>query len=417
MPKTNQQSARKLTLSKDKIRVLLLEGVHEKAVECFAAHGYTNVEHHSKALGEDELASKITDFHVVGIRSRTQLNDRILRQADKLFTIGCFCIGVNQVDLDDAKRRGIPVFNAPFSNTRSVAELVLAEIIMLMRGIPEKNALAHRGKWVKKATHSREVRGKNLGIVGYGHIGSQVSILAESLGMNVLFFDIEKKLRLGNARACDSLRQLLRKADVVTLHVPATEQTRDMIGTAELAMMRRGTTLINASRGNVVDVDALSEALRSKRLLGAALDVFPSEPTSGTERFESPLNEFDNVILTPHIGGSTEEAQMNIAEEVAEKIVRYSDDGSTAGAVNFVQVSLPPQRNVSRFLHIHENISGVLENINNIFSSRRININAQYLQTDPAIGYLICDIQGKIDRKMLSELKRAPGTIRARILY
>lgn len=408
---------KRLTLSKEKIKILLLEGVHKNAVRYFAENGYTNVEYHKKAFSDSSLIKMIKHFHVIGIRSRTQLTENILEHAPKLFVVGCFCIGTNQVELQTAELRGIPVFNAPFSNTRSVAELVIAEIIMLMRGVTEKNILAHKGIWEKSTSTSYEVRGKNLGIIGYGHIGSQVSILAESLGMNISYFDIEKKLNIGNARPCDSLNELLNKSDVVTLHVPATPQTKNMVGEKQIAAMKKGACFINASRGSVVDLKALRNALSEKYLSGAAIDVFPQEPASTKDRFKCELQDFDNVILTPHIGGSTEEAQENIAREVAEKIVKYSDNGSTTGAVNFVQVSLPPQKNVSRFLHIHRNVSGVLEAVNNIFSTRGININSQYLQTDRNIGYLICDIEGRIDKDILLELKNISSTIRARILY
>ena len=408
---------KKYSLDKKKIKVLLVEGVHESAVQYFNEQGYTNVEYLTTALDGDELLKKIENVHIIGIRSRTQLTSEVLKRAKKLFTIGCFSIGTNQVDKDIAKQMGIPVFNAPFSNTRSVAELVIAECIMLMRGIPAKNQQAHKGVWVKSASHSYEVRGKNLGIVGYGHIGLQVSILAEAMGMQVYYYDIEKKLNLGNAHPCDSLKELLEVSNIVTLHVPATNLTKNMISKNELATMQEGSFIINASRGEVVDYNALTASLKNSHIAGAAVDVFKKEPASKDEPFISELQQFDNVILTPHIGGSTMEAQANIGLEVAEKMVRYSDDGSTLGAVNFVQLSLPPNKQKQRFLHIHKNLPGVLREVNYIFTSRDINIASEYLQTDPEIGYVIIDTESELSRDVLKELKRIPHTIRARMLY
>lgn len=405
------------SLNKNKIRVLLLEGVHESAVRAFHEEGYTNVEYLKTALDGDELEKKIKDAHIIGIRSRTQLTNDVLKKAKKLFAIGCFSIGTNQVDLSAAKNLGIPVFNAPFSNTRSVAELVIAEIIMLMREVPAKNAAAHRGEWLKAASHSFEVRGKNLGIVGYGHIGSQVSILAEALGMNVYYFDIEKKLSLGKAVSCPSLDELLRVSDVVTLHVPETEQTTNMISERQISMMKKGSMLINASRGTVVDYKPVAEALKNGKLSGVAADVFPVEPASNSEKFVSELQEFDNVILTPHIGGSTSEAQENIGMEVTEKLIRYSDNGSTIGAVNFPQIALQQNTNKQRFLHIHKNMPGLLRNINYIFTEKGINIAAQFLQTDAEIGYVIIDTESNLSEQILKELKNVQHTIRARMLY
>jgi D-3-phosphoglycerate dehydrogenase len=348
------------------------------------------------------------------------LTAEILERSPKLIGIGCFCIGTNQVDLEFARRRGIPVFNAPFSNTRSVAELVLAEIILLMRGIPERNAAAHRGEWLKTATGAREVRGKRLGIVGYGHIGTQIGLLAESVGMQVSYYDIETKLALGNARAAASLEDLLAEADVVTLHVPETPETEGMIGAGQLALLKPGAKVINASRGRVVDIDALAAALRAKRIGGAALDVFPAEPKGAGDPFVSPLREFDNVILTPHVGGSTEEAQANIGIEVAEKLIKYSNNGSTLTAVNFPQVSLPEHPGKHRLLHIHRNQPGVLSQINAVFSRHDVNIAGQYLQTDPHIGYVVIDVEGmkaSATRRLKGELEEVPGTIRSRMLY
>lgn len=408
---------KKLSLEKKYIRVLLLEGIHPSSVNSFNAAGYTNVEYLKTALGGEKLEQKLNDAHILGIRSRTQLTPRILKKARKLFAVGCFSIGTNQVELMAAKHQGIPVFNAPFSNTRSVAELVIAEIIMLMREVPAKNAAAHRGDWLKTVGNSCEVRDKNLGIVGYGHIGSQVSVLAEAMGMNVLYFDIEKKLSLGKAYACESLNELLQKSDVVTLHVPETAETRNMIGREQLVNMKKGSLLINASRGSVVDYEALAEFLKNGHLAGAAADVFPTEPASNTEKFNSPLQDFDNVLLTPHIGGSTQEAQENIGLEVAEKLIRYSDNGSTVGAVNFPQVSIQPNYDKQRFLHIHKNMPGLLKDINYVFTNKGINIAAQYLQTDADIGYVIIDAECNNCDKILKELKAIPHTIRARMLY
>ena len=408
---------KKFSLDKNKINVLLLEGIHQSAVNAFKDAGYTNIEYHKTALDGVELEQKIKDVHIIGIRSRTNLTPEILKKAKKLFAVGCFSIGTNQVDLNTAKRLGIPVFNAPFSNTRSVAELVIAEIIMLMREVPAKNAAAHRGAWLKAASKSFEVRGKNLGIVGYGHIGTQVSILAESMGMNIFYFDVEKKLNLGKATTCQSLDQLLRISDVVTLHVPETELTANMISAPQLAIMKKGSLLINASRGSVVDYISVARALKEGRLAGAAADVFPYEPSSNDEKFISVLQEFDNVILTPHIGGSTTEAQENIGFEVTEKLIRYSDNGSTIGAVNFPQISLQQNKNKQRFLHIHKNMPGLLKDINYIFTEKGINIASQFLQTDAEIGYVIIDTESHLSEVILQELKNIPHTIRARMLY
>ncbi|MDD2381197.1 MAG: phosphoglycerate dehydrogenase [Mariniphaga sp.] len=405
------------SLDKRFIRVLLLEGIHPSSVKNFQDAGYSNIEYLKTALDGEELEQKIKDVHILGIRSRTQLTPQVLKKSKKLFTIGCFSIGTNQVDLPAATQLGIPVFNAPFSNTRSVAELVIAEIILLMREVPVKNAAAHRGNWMKTVGNSFEVRGKNLGIVGYGHIGSQVSILAEAIGMNVLYFDIEKKLSLGKAYACGSLQELLKKSDVVTLHVPENESTRNMITASQLALMKKGALLINASRGTVVDYSSLAEYLKNGHLAGAAADVFPEEPASIHEKFYSPLQDFDNVLLTPHIGGSTQEAQENIGLEVSEKLIRYSDNGSTVGAVNFPQVSIQPNYKKQRFLHIHKNVPGLLKNINFVFTNKGINIAAQYLQTDVEIGYVIIDAECNNCDKILKELKAIPNTIRARMLY
>ena len=415
-PKRNYMSP-KFSLNKKQIRILLLEGIHASAVNCFENAGYSQIEYLKTALDDEELERKIRDVHIVGIRSRTQLNASILQKVKKLFAIGCFSIGTNQVDVMAAKMQGIPVFNAPFSNTRSVAELVIAECIMLMREVPLKNAAAHRGEWLKAASHSYEVRDKNIGIVGYGHIGSQVSILAEALGMNVFYYDIERKLSLGKAVPCATLNDLLKVSDVVTLHVPETTLTNKMISEPQLSMMKKGSLLINASRGSVVDYDAVADALRSGHLVGAAADVFPEEPASNNEAFRSVLQEFDNVILTPHIGGSTQEAQEKIGAEVTEKLIKYSDNGSTIGAVNFPQISLQSNENKQRFLHIHKNMPGLLNDVNHIFTSRGINIASAYLQTDADIGYVIIDTESDLKSNILDELRKIPHTIRARMLY
>lgn len=407
----------KVSLAKDKIKILLLEGLHQSAVETFKSMGYTNIEYLKTSLSDEQLKQKIQDVHFIGIRSRSQLTEEVIACAEKLVAIGCFCIGTNQVDLPAAQIRGIPVFNAPFSNTRSVAELVLGEILLLLRGIPEKNAQAHRGEWNKSAAGAVEARGKTLGIIGYGHIGTQLGILAETLGMQVKFYDIETKLPLGNAQQVVSMTELFKQSDIITLHVPETPQTQWMIGTAEFDAMKQGTIFINASRGTVVDIDALAQALETKQLAGAAIDVFPVEPKGNDEEFISPLRAFDNVILTPHIGGSTQEAQENIGLEVASKLVKYSDNGSTLSAVNFPEVSLPQHASASRLLHVHHNQPGVLTQINQAFAKHNINISAQYLQTDDKIGYVVMDVDIEDSETALNELKQISGTIRTRILH
>jgi D-3-phosphoglycerate dehydrogenase len=407
----------RVSLRKDRIKVVLLEGIHPSAVDLLRAEGYSRIVTAPRALAGADLVDAVADAHFLGIRSRTQLTADVLAQAPKLTAIGAFCIGTNQIDLKAAMRRGIPVFNAPFSNTRSVAELVLAEIVMLMRGIPQKNAVLHRAGWVKSAAGSREVRGKTLGIVGYGHIGTQVGVLAEHLGMQVVFADIETKLPLGNARQLPSLQAVLEAADVVTLHVPETQATRHMLDAVALGLMRPGSHLINASRGTVVDIDALAAALRSGHIAGAAIDVFPVEPQGNDARFESPLVGFDNVLLTPHIGGSTQEAQENIGREVAAKLVRYSDNGSTVTAVNFPEVSLPEHTGRSRLLHIHRNVPGVLAQVNERFSAAGINIAGQYLRTNEDLGYVVIDVDGAAPEHAFQQLCSIPGTVRCRMLY
>lgn len=407
----------RLSVAKDKLKFVLLEGIHANAVESLQDAGYTQVVTHAKALEGKALVEAVHDAHFLGIRSRTQLTAEVIAAAPKLAAVGAFCIGTNQIDLDAAMLKGIPVFNAPFSNTRSVAELVLAEIIMLMRGIPHKNAVLHDNGWVKSAAGSYEVRGKTLGIVGYGHIGTQIGVLAEQLGMQVVFSDIEAKLPLGNARQVSGLDALLDQADVVTLHVPETDATKWMISAPQLARMRRGSHLINASRGTVVDIEALAAALEAGHVGGAAIDVFPLEPQGNDARFESPLTKFDNVILTPHIGGSTAEAQANIGREVAAKLVRYSDNGSTVSAVNFPEVALPELGGRSRLLHIHRNVPGVMAHVNERFSNAGINIAAQYLRTNDKVGYVVIDVDSDASKVALDELCSVPDTIRCRVLY
>lgn len=406
------------SFAKSSLRILLLEGVHPGAIEHLRQAGYTNIEALPTALDDSELLAKIESAHMIGIRSRTLLTDRVLSAARRLFCIGCFCIGTNQVDLQRARAAGIPVFNAPYSNTRSVAELVIGEIIMLLRGVQQKSAMAHAGRWLKSAKRSFELRGKSLGIVGYGHIGSQLSVLAEALGMHVRFFDIQPKMALGNAHPCASLGELLASSHVVSLHVPETPATQGMIGAAELQAMAKGSYLINASRGTVVDIDALAAALSGGHLEGAAIDVFPEEPATNDDPFSSRLRGLETAILTPHIGGSTEEAQVNIGLEVAEKLIKYSDNGSTVGAVNFPEVSLPVKDRGVRFLHIHRNVPGVLRGVNDVFTVRNMNITAQYLQTDGDIGYVVVDAEGEtMPSPILEALRQIDGTIRARHLY
>jgi D-3-phosphoglycerate dehydrogenase len=409
--------SQQLSLDKDKIRFLLLEGVHQNALDVLNTAGYTNIEYIKTALDEDALIEKIKDAHFVGLRSRTQITENVLNAAEKLIAIGCFCIGTNQVDLDGAMERGIPVFNAPYSNTRSVAELVLGQLILMLRGIPEKNALVHRGGWSKSAEGSYEARGKILGIVGYGSIGSQLSVLAESLGMRVIYFDAITKLPLGNARQVGTMEELLSQADVVSLHVPDLPSTKNMMRAEQFAQMKQGAIFINAARGTCVDIDALADAIKSKHLNGAAIDVFPKEPKANDEEFMSALRGLDNVILTPHIGGSTQEAQANIGFEVAEKFVRYSDSGATTTAVNFPEVAIPQQEGTHRLLHIHRNVPGVLSAINKLFAENNINICAQSLMTKGDIGYLVIDVEDNDSDEALEKIQGVEGTLRVRVLY
>ena len=410
---------KKTSFPRADIKVLLLEGVSQSALDVFRNAGYSQIDFHEKSLPDDELKQHIADAHIIGIRSRTQLTSDVLDQAKRLMAVGCFCIGTNQVDIADAGLRGVPVFNAPYSNTRSVAELVIAEAILLMRGIPQKNAECHRGGWSKSAAGSYEVRDKVLGIVGYGHIGTQVGVLAEGMGMRVIFHDIEPKLSLGNARSAIGLDELLATSDVVTLHVPETASTHHMMGEREIASMKHGAHLINASRGSVVHIDALASALRAGKIGGAAVDVFPVEPKSNGEAFASPLRGMDNVILTPHVGGSTLEAQDNIGIEVAAKLVRYSDNGSTLSAVNFPEVSLPGHPHSRRILHIHRNVPGVMSQINDVISRSNVNIDAQFLQTNAHVGYVVIDVTADAEQAagIKDDMLQIPGTLRARVLH
>lgn len=411
-----QPADKPTSLDRQRIKFVLLEGIHESAVRTLRRAGYSNLETYATALEGQQLIDTIRDASFVGIRSRTQLTSEVIQAAERLLAIGCFCIGTNQVDLDAAMWRGIPVFNAPYSNTRSVAELVLAQAILLLRRIPERNAMCHQGYWDKTADRSYELRGKTLGIVGYGNIGTQLSVMAEALGMRVLFADIVTKLPLGNAQQVD-LDQVLVQSDVVSLHVPETPETMNLIGRRELQLMKNDSVLINASRGQVVDLVALEAVLDSKSLLGAAIDVFPTEPKSSKEEFQSPLRRFPNVILTPHIGGSTVEAQANIGIEVAEKLVRYCDNGTTLSSVNFPEVSLPSYPDKHRLLHLHENRPGILSAINQTLSELEINVSGQYLQTFGEIGYVVVDIDAQYSERALAKIREIPGTIRCRVLW
>ena len=405
------------SFDKSKLKILLLEGIHPSAERIFRDAGYANIETVKTALSGAELIEKLDGVHFLGIRSRTTLTRDVFEAAEKLVAVGCFCIGTNQVDLNAATEHGVVVFNAPYSNTRSVAELVLAEAILLLRGVPEKNAKAHRGVWLKSATDSFEIRGKTLGIVGYGSIGSELSVLAEGLGMRVVFYDVVSKLPLGNASQIASLEALLGQSDIVSLHVPDLASTRNLMDQERIGQMKPKSILINASRGTVVDIDALAKALDEKHLLGTAVDVFPVEPKSNDDEFESPLRGFDNAILTPHVGGSTQEAQENIGVEVADKLVRYSDNGSTLTSVNFPEVALPPHPNHHRLLHVHENRPGVLSAINTVFAENAINIGSQFLQTSDKIGYVVIDVDRDYSDVALEKLSEIEGTIRCRVLF
>ena len=412
-----EMEAQKTSYPKEKIRILFLENISDAAVKNFRGHEYSNVEKITKALTEDDLIREIKDVHILGIRSKTQITKRVLDAAKKLQAIGCFCIGVNQVDLKAATKNGVVVFNAPYSNTRSVAELVIGLSIMLIRRIPDKNKAAHEGTWMKDAKNSFELRGKTLGIIGYGNIGSQVSVLAEAMGMKVIFYDVETKLPLGNAEDAKSLKELLNRSDIVTLHVPETSQTKNLINKTILKQFKKGSILINYARGEVVDLDALRKAILDGAISGAAVDVFPVEPEKNGDKFQTPLQDLPNVILTPHIGGSTEEAQENIGEDVSGKLFNYLEKGITFGSHTVPALALPPQEGSHRILHIHNNVPGVLSEINTTLSKNNINIVGQYLKTNEEIGYVVLDVDRQISSKALQLLKEVKQTIKVRILY
>lgn len=409
-------SETRTSFPKNKIKVLLLENIHPSAQALIEGDGL-ECEMRSAALGEAELIEALTDVHILGIRSKTQVSKKALESARRLLAVGCFCIGTNQVDLEAAKRRGIAVFNAPFSNTRSVAELVMGEVIALSRRLGDRSGEMHAGKWNKTASGSFEVRGKTIGIVGYGHIGRQVGVLAETFGLSVLFYDISQQLPMGNNRTVGTLDELLEKSDFVTLHVPATPLTKMMIGPEQIAKMKRGACLLNLSRGSVVQIDALAAGLRSKHLAGAAIDVFPVEPKSNNDPFESELRGLPNVILTPHVGGSTQEAQEAIGREVANALLRYLNEGSTASAVNIPQVEPPPLSGRHRILNLHANVPGVLSKINSIVGQTKANVESQILQTDPDVGYLVMDLNQSVSDEVKDQVAALDANIRTRILY
>lgn len=406
----------KTSFPKDKISVLLLENIHKSAAQAIRKERF-QVEVLSGSLGEDSLKKKIEKAHIIGIRSKTRLTKDTLIAGKRLLAVGAFCIGTNQIDLKAAAELGVPVFNAPFSNTRSVAELVISHCVSLYRGIQEKSLAAHEGVWLKSAKGSHEIRGKTLGIIGYGHIGSQVSVMAEAMGMRVVFYDILDKLALGNATRLKNLDELFKASDIVTLHVPGTSETRGMMNKKRLSKMKKGSYLINYSRGDVVDIDELKKRLKSGRIKGAAIDVFPEEPLTEGDEFKSPLQRINNVILTPHIGGSTHEAQENIGVEVSGKLIKFINNGSSATAVNVPEVALPVHEKRHRILHFHRNVPGVLRKVNALFAKRNVNVLGQYLMTDPNIGYLVMDVSRDVDRSLLDELRKIPETIKARILF
>jgi len=412
-----EMEPQKTSYPKDKIRILFLENISDAAVKNFRGHEYSNVEKITKALTEDDLIKEIKDVHILGIRSKTQITKKVLDAAKKLQAIGCFCIGVNQVDLKAATKNGVVVFNAPYSNTRSVAELVIGLSIMLIRRIPDKNKAAHEGTWMKDAKNSFELRGKTFGIIGYGNIGSQVSVLAEAMGMKVIFYDVETKLPLGNAEDAKSLKELLSRSDIVTLHVPETSQSKNLISKTNLKQFKKGAILINYARGEVVDLDALRKAILDGAIGGAAVDVFPVEPEKNGDKFQTPLQDLPNVILTPHIGGSTEEAQENIGEDVSAKLFNYLEKGITFGSHTVPALALPPQEGSHRILHIHNNVPGVLSEINTTLSKNNINILGQYLKTNDEIGYVVLDVDQQLSSKALQLLKEVKQTIKVRMLY
>ncbi len=402
---------------KEKIKILLLEGIHPAAVKLFKEYGYTSVDTSAASMNEAELLKVVDNYHLIGIRSKTKLTKPVIEKAKKLLGIGCFCIGTNQVDMNFATSSGVAVFNSPYSNTRSVAELVIGECIMLMRKIFEKNEAAHRGEWKKESKGCYEVRGKTLGIIGYGHIGSQVSVLAEALGMKVVFYDVVPKMALGNAQAVKSLDDLLSQADMVTLHVPQLSSTKNLINAECIKKMKTGAVLINCARGNVVDIKSICKALREKKIAGYAADVFPEEPESNNDKFVSELQGMSNVILTPHIGGSTIEAQENIGVDVATKMLAFLETGSSVGSLTVPDLSLPVIYNTHRLLHIHKNVPGVLSEINSFMSQHNVNILGQYLKTNEKIGYVVLDVDKKTSLKAIDTMKNVKGTIKVRSLY
>lgn len=402
---------------KEKINLLLLENISQQAVAAFQNDGYTTIEQISKALTEEELIEQIKGVHILGIRSKTQITSKVLAAADKLLAIGCFCIGTDQVDLSAATAHGIVVYNSPFSNTRSVAELTIGAAIMLMRRIPDKNKSAHEGIWMKEAKNSRELRGKTLGIIGYGNIGSQVGLLAEAMGMNVIYYDNEKKLPLGNANPANDYHSVLQQADIVTLHTPAVASMQQFINKTLLNSFKKGAILINYSRGEVVDLDAVKEALENGILSGVAIDVYPKEPEKNGDQFSCVLQNSTNVLLTPHIGGSTEEAQINIGDDVSAKLISFIESGNTQGSLTVPVISLPIQEKAHRILHIHKNIPGVLSEINTQLASNGINILGQYLKTNEGVGYVVLDVDQSLSANAFDLLKGVKGTIKVRMLY
>lgn len=407
----------KTSFPKDKMKIVLLENISQSAIDSFKKAGYTQIEQYTGALSGKELDDVLKEAKVVCVRSKTQLTEEVITKAEKLVAIGCFCIGTNQVDLEAANKAGVCVFNAPFSNTRSVAELVIASAIMLIRKIPDKNRAAHAGEWDKDSTNAHEIRGKRLGVVGYGHIGSQVSILAEAIGLRVFYYDVENKLPLGNAEEISDLKSLIEHCDIITLHVPGTKQTQNLFDEQVLNWFQKGQLLVNMSRGDVVDISALKGALEEKRISGAAVDVFPEEPKNKDEKFASPLQNISNVILTPHIGGSTEEAQWNIGLDVSSKLIKYIENGASLGSKSIPELSLPKIEDTHRILHIHKNVSGVLSEINSKISKLDVNILGQYLSTNLEVGYVVLDISKSDSLDTLKEFKRIDHTIKVRILY
>ena len=406
-----------ISYPKEKVSILLLEGISEDAVAAFRETGYTSLRILKRAMSEEELLAEIAGTHILGIRSKTQVTQAVLEAAPRLLSIGCFCIGTNQVDKAAATEAGVVVFNAPYSNTRSVAELVIGAAIMLIRRIPDKHKAAHEGIWLKESAASHELRGKTLGIIGYGNIGSQVSVLAEALGMHVVYYDIEKKLPLGNARPLHSMETVLGEADIITLHVPATATTARMMNESTLTHCKPGALLINYARGEVADIDAIAAAVRAGTLGGVAVDVYPEEPEKNGERFTSPLQGLSNVLLTPHIGGSTEEAQASIGQDVRAKIIHYIEHGATQGSLTVPALSLPPLEGAHRILHIHHNRPGVLSQINAHLSSAGINILGQYLKTNERIGYVVLDVDTRLSADAVTLLRAVKETIRVRVVY